>query len=109
MGRRIAKGLAAFAALTAALALGGCASTSQTNDGWVGGEPAHLSADMDACRKEASGVDVNQATGYSDPRYGMTSAMAAAVARDNPMTDTRPQIRAATFTACMNDKGWHQP
>ncbi|MDR3510487.1 MAG: hypothetical protein P4L73_02550 [Caulobacteraceae bacterium] len=97
------------AALASALVLAGCASTPQGGDGWVGGDQAHLAADTDACRKEAAGVDVNQASGYSDSRYGMTSAMAAAVAKDNPLSDTKPQIRAATFTACMNDKGWRQP
>ena len=99
------------AAMVGALALGGCASSrvDAPSEAWIGGDPAHLNADMAACRKEAADLDVNQATGYTDPRYGMTSAMAAAVAEDNPLTDTRPQIKAAAFTTCMNDKGWRQP
>lgn len=92
-----------------AAALGGCASTPAATDDWAGGDPAHLAADKAACRTESAGVDVNAEAGYSDPRYGMTSAMAAAVAKDNPLTDTRPQIRQAAFAACMTDKGWRQP
>jgi hypothetical protein len=92
-----------------AAALGGCASTPATSDDWAGGDPAHLAADKAACRSESAGVDVNVVDGYSDPRYGMTSAMAAAVAKDNPLTNTRPQIKVAAFAACMADKGWTQP
>ena len=29
--------------------------------------------------------------------------MAAAVAKNNPLTDTGPQIRQAAFITCMND------
>ena len=103
------RALGALAALIGALALVGCASAPAPAEAWVGGDPSHLAADKDACRKEAAGVDVNQITGYSDPRYGMTSAMAAAVAKDNPLADTSPQAHAAAFAACMNDKGWRQP
>lgn len=92
-----------------AVALGGCASTTATTDEWAGGDPAHLAADKAACHSESAGVDVNVVGGYSDPRYGMTSAMAAAVAKDNPLTNTRPQMKAAAFAACMADKGWTQP
>ena len=73
---------------------------------WVGGDPAHLAADKAACRQEASAVDVNEAANYSDPRYGVAAAMAAAVSRDNPLTDQGPAIRRAAFITCMNDKGW---
>ena len=96
-------------------ALGACASDDGPKDNlmtandWVGGDPAHLAADKTACRDESASVDPNQAAGYSDPRYGMTSAMGAAIQRDNPLTDTRPQQRQAAFAACMSDKGWHQP
>jgi hypothetical protein len=93
----------------AALALCGCASAPKPADDWVGADPTRLPADKAACESESAGVDVNEAAGYSDPRYGMTSAMAAAVAKDNPLTDTRPQIKAAAFAACMTDKGWRQP
>jgi hypothetical protein len=102
MTRRVALALAAAA-------LAGCASTPATQDDWVGGDPARLAADKAACREESAHVDVNAAAGYSDPRYGMTSAMAAAVAKDNPLADTTPQARAASFAACMSDKGWRQP
>ena len=106
--------IAAWTARIGALAvfiapLGGCASTSGATDNWTGGDPAHLAADKAACRSESAGVDVNAEAGYSDPRYGMTSAMAAAVAKDNPLTNTRPQMKAAAFAACMSDKGWTQP
>jgi hypothetical protein len=73
---------------------------------WAGGDPAHLTADQADCRKEANAVDVHQAAGYSDPRYGVTSALAQAVGQDNPLMDQRAAIRLAAFDACMNDKGW---
>jgi hypothetical protein len=96
-------------ACAAAMALGACASTSRPTDAWVGGDPTHLAADTAACHQESAGIDPNAISGYSDPRYGMTSAMAAAVAKDNPLADTSPQAHAAAFAACMNDKGWRQP
>jgi hypothetical protein len=99
-------------ALVGAMALTGCASAGDpktTADAWVGGDQARLAADTAACHRDAADIDVNQAENYSDPRYGTTSAMAAAIAEDNPLTNTRPQIKAATFAACMSDKGWRQP
>ena len=74
---------------------------------WTGGDPTRLAADQAVCQKDSEGVDINQATGYSDPRYGATSAMAAAINRDSPLTDQRAAVRAAAFAACMTDKGWH--
>jgi len=73
---------------------------------WVGGDPAHLTADQTACQHEVDGLDTNQAAGYSDPRYGVTSAMANAIGRDNPLTDQSKAVRMAAFDTCMGDKGW---
>lgn len=73
---------------------------------WTGGDPAHLTADKATCQKESGDVDINEASGYSDPRYGPTNAMAAAINRDSPLTDQRAAVRAAAFAACMTDKGW---
>lgn len=73
---------------------------------WTGGDPAKLAVDKASCQKEAADLDVNQASNYSDPRYGVTAAMAAAVGRDNPLSDQGPAIRRAAFEICMNDKGW---
>jgi hypothetical protein len=92
----------------AGAALAGCATT-KPQDAWTGGDPVRLSADEAACRQESAAIDPNAIAGYSDPRYGMTSAMAAAIAKDNPLADTGPQAHAAAFAACMNDKGWRQP
>ena len=106
------RAMAAFGVIFAlGVSVGGCASSADraTADPWVGGDAAHMAADETSCRSEAANIDPNQAAGYSDPRYGMTSAMAAAVAKDNPLSDTRPQQRQAAFAACMSDKGWHQP
>jgi hypothetical protein len=93
----------------AATALGACASEPQGQDAWVGSDPGHLKADAAACHQESAMVDANAIGGYSDPRYGMSSAMAAAVAKDDPLTDTSRQAHAAAFAACMTDKGWRQP
>lgn len=76
---------------------------------WTGGDPAHLAADKTECRKEANDVDVNVSAGYSDPRYGVTSAMAASVNRDNPLANRAQITRQAVYMACMSDKGWKQP
>ena len=96
------------AALGLCVVLGACASTPPPPppENWTGGDPARLAADKADCVKDSAGVDVRQAAGYSDPRYGVTSAMAAAVSQDNPLVDQRAAIRTAAFDACMNDKGW---
>jgi hypothetical protein len=99
--------LGALALCLAALA--GCASTPKDSESWVGGDPAHLAADTASCRQDSASVDPNSIAGYSDPRYGVTSAMSAAVARSDPLGDHRSQAREAAFAACMGDKGWHQP
>ena len=90
-------------------ALCGCASTPKDTEAWVGGDAAHLASDSASCRQESASIDPNSVAGYSDPRYGVTSAMSAAVARSDPLVDHQSQSRAAAFAACMGDKGWHQP
>jgi hypothetical protein len=93
--------------LAGGLFLAGCASQPQPAPiAWSGGDPTHLASDQAACRKDSAGVDINEASGYSDPRYGPTSAMAAALNRDSPLTDQRAAVRTAAFAACMSDKGW---
>jgi hypothetical protein len=95
------------AIILAGLALASCASSPPPPPiTWTAGNPAHLVADKAACQKDSADVDMNQATGYSDPKYGPTSAMAAAINRDSPLTDQRAAVRAAAFAACMTDKGW---
>jgi hypothetical protein len=107
---QIRTALLAAAIVLCAAPLCGCAtSSSAASEAWVGGDPARLSADATACRQESAAVDPNVIGGYSDARYGMTSAMAAAVAKGDPMADHRSQARAAAFAACMGDKGWRQP
>jgi hypothetical protein len=86
--------------------LSACASDKPAAETWSGGDPAHLAADQAACRSEAATLDVNDASNYSDPRYGVTSAMAEAVAKDNPLADRGAIVRQAAFETCMNDKGW---
>ena len=94
-------------ALAAVTLVAGCATAPKSAPvRWVGGDPAHLSADLAACQRESENMDPNQAAGFSDPRYGVTSAMANAVGRDNPLTDQRKAVRMAAFDTCMNDKGW---
>jgi hypothetical protein len=109
---------AAHAAIFLAAALAAVALCADADAGaddtvfkgpWVGGDQDKLAADKAECRKEAAEIDVNQAAGYSDPRYGMISAMGAAIAEDNPLSSNRAQVKAAAFVACMNDKGWRQP
>ena len=91
-----------------ALALTACASAPPPapEPAWAGGDPAHLAADKAECLKEANALDPNVSAGYSDPRYGVTSAMAAAVGRDNPLADRAQIVRDAAIATCMGDKGW---
>ncbi|MBV9509772.1 MAG: hypothetical protein JO303_05775 [Caulobacteraceae bacterium] len=97
----------AWAIVMAGLTLGACASQPPpTPITWTGGDPAHLAADEAACRQDSAGVDINNANGYSDPEYGPTSAMAAAINRDSPLTDQRAAVRSAAFAACMTNRGW---
>ena len=97
------------AGLLCAVTLTCCASpqTPAPAVTWTGGAPTRLAADKAACEKESANIDINSASGYSDPRYGATNAMAAALNRDSPLTDRRKAVRNAAMTACMNDKGWH--
>ena len=92
--------------LAVALSLGACASSGAAPETWSGGDPTHLAADQAACHGEAAALDVNDPATYSDPRYGVTSAMASAVGRDNPLADRGAIVRQAAFETCMNDKGW---
>ncbi len=91
--------------LAAAVWLSACA-TGPAPEVWTGGDAAKLSADQAVCHSEAASLDVNDPSNYSDPRYGVTSAMAEAVARDNPMADRGAIQRQAAYQTCMNDKGW---
>jgi hypothetical protein len=94
--------------LLGALALAGCASAPKpAPEVWTGGDPAHLAADKVQCHAEADKLDVSQPSSYSDPRYGVTSAMAEAVAKDNPLADRGAIVRQAAYDTCMGDKGWN--
>ena len=101
-------GLGQIMAATLVLGLTACASASKPSARivWTGGEAARLAGDEAQCHKEVADLDVNQSATYSDPRYGVTSAMAAQVGRDNPLTDQSANIRSAAFATCMTDKGW---
>jgi hypothetical protein len=94
--------------LLGAASLVGCATPEPSPPAivWVGGDAARLAADTAACQKESINVDYNSAAGYSDPRYGPTSAMASQINRDSPLTDQHAAVRAAAMAACMSDKGW---
>lgn len=90
------------------MALSACASAPPPapETAWTGGDPARLAADKADCRKEVEAIDVQVSAGYSDPRYGVTSAMAAYVDKDNPLADRTKVTRDAAFVSCMTDKGW---
>ena len=92
------------------LAVAACASTppAPPPPAWTGGDPARLATDQAQCRKEADNLDVHVSAGFSDPRYGVTSAMAAYVDKDNPLANRDKVTREAVFTTCMTDKGWQQ-
>jgi hypothetical protein len=97
----------ALAAMILAAGLCACASTpKQPPIVWSGGDAAHLAADEASCHQEAANLDIQEASGYSDPRYGVTAAMAEAIAKDNPLADRAAIVREAAFETCMNDKGW---
>ena len=92
----------------AAALLSACASAPTPEPKtWVGHDPAQLAGDRAACQKETDDIDAGQANGYSDSRYGVASALAEAIDRDDPMKDHRGDARAAAFITCMSDKGWH--
>ncbi|HLK25823.1 MAG TPA: hypothetical protein VKT30_14310 [Caulobacteraceae bacterium] len=93
--------------LAVALGLAGCNGERPIAEAWTGGDPAKLAADKAQCHAEADKLDVSQPSTYSDPRYGVTSAMAEAVARDNPLADRGAIVRQAAYDTCMGDKGWN--
>ena len=94
------------AILLAASALAGCASTpAAAPTPWTGGDPAKLAADQAACHRDTDGVGLG-ANGYSDSRYGVSSALAEAIDRDDPFKNHADDARKAAFVTCMSDKGW---
>jgi hypothetical protein len=94
--------------LLSVLCLAACVSNRKAPpEVWTGGDPTHLAQDKTACHTEADALDVTQPSTYSDPRYGVTSAMADAVARDNPLADRGAIVRKAAYETCMTDKGWN--
>jgi hypothetical protein len=95
-----------LAILLGASALSACASAPPPV-AWSGRAPSLLSADQAACHKETDDVDLAQANGYSDPKYGVASALAEAVDRDDPLKGHQMDARHAAFITCMSDKGWH--
>lgn len=103
-------GKAILGVVLGAAFLAACASSSGTTPEpktWVGGDAAHLASDQTACHKEADNVDAGQAGSYSDSRYGVSTALAEAIDRDDPYRDHRGDARNAAFITCMTDKGWH--
>ena len=100
-------GARVWAAILVAGLLAGCASEPPPPEiVWIGGDAARLAADKAECEKDSLNVDYNSAAGYSDPRYGLTNAMAAQINRDAPLANQHAAIRAAGMAACMTDKGW---
>ena len=98
-----------LAAALAASALSACAGDAPTTPEiktWTGGDAAHLSADQAACHKETDSLDAGQANAYSDPSYGVASALIEGLDRGDPMRDHRSDARAAAFITCMTNKGW---
>ncbi len=88
--------------------LASCASAPSVEPKtWVGGDPAHLSDDQSVCHKETDSITAGQANGYSDSRYGVASALAEAIDRDDPLKDHSGDARVAAFITCMSGKGWH--
>ncbi|QUD86539.1 hypothetical protein [Phenylobacterium montanum] len=95
--------------LASSLCLAACASTppaAAPEPAWTGGDPAHLAADKAQCRKEADTIDVHVSAGFSDPTYGVTSAMAAYVDKDNPLANREKITRDAAYATCMTNRGW---
>jgi hypothetical protein len=92
----------------AAGVLSGCASAANPEPKtWTGGDPSHLAADQAACHKDTDSIDARTASGYSDSRYGVASALAEAIDRDDPLRDHSGDARIAAFITCMSNKGWH--
>jgi hypothetical protein len=90
-----------------ASALAGCASApASAPTQWTGGDPAKLAADQAACHKDTDGIGLGS-YGYSDSKYGVSSAMAEAIDRDDPFKSHAGDARKAAFITCMSDKGWH--
>jgi hypothetical protein len=101
-------GKAILGVMLCAAWLSACASAPASEQkAWTGGDPGRLAADQTTCRKEADNVDSGQANGYSDSRYGVSTALAEAIDRDDPFKDHRGDARKAAFITCMSDKGWH--
>jgi len=93
--------------ILALLAFAACsAGTAHTQ--WQARDGVDLSADREACRLAASGIDVSAYGGeaYSDGRYGAAAAMANRLDRQNMRAGGAAQVYDAVFDDCMIRRGW---
>jgi hypothetical protein len=74
----------------------------------VGGTAQAMWADRTTCAKIAEAVGLQRGgEAYSDPDYGMISAMGAALESDS-MQSYGKEIRRAALEKCMEKRGWTQ-
>jgi hypothetical protein len=74
----------------------------------AGGTAQSMWADRDACSKIAEQVGLQRGgEAYSDPDYGMISAMGAALESDS-MQSYGKVVRRAALAKCMEKRGWTQ-
>jgi hypothetical protein len=74
----------------------------------AGGTAQAMWADRDACTKIAENVGLHRGgEAFSDPDYGMISAMGAALESDS-MQSYGKEVRRAALEKCMEKHGWTQ-
>jgi hypothetical protein len=74
-----------------------------------GGAALEMFEDRDACTRIAENVGLQRnGEAYSDPDYGMISAMGAALDADTMNGGVGKAVRRAALEKCMEKRGWSQ-
>lgn len=67
---------------------------------------AAMLADRDGCAKEALALDIDASRGFSNPDYGVLTAMGSALQQDGGDPKVRKAVRRVVLIKCMEGRGW---
>jgi hypothetical protein len=73
-----------------------------------GATSAQLFTDRSACADVAKGVQIGRDEAYSDPDYGVLSAMGTAIDSDSMHGGIGKAVQRAALEKCMEKRGWVQ-
>jgi hypothetical protein len=74
----------------------------------VGGDAHQMFADRNACTLVAKSIGIGHGEAYSDPDYGLLSAMGTALDSDSLHGGIGRKVHRAALEKCMQKRGWTQ-